>query len=141
MSYREKIAWVSLIAMALPYGFYFTMVSLNAPVGQDLPNLPMLRLFVITALTHAIILGVGYVYLRKKSPQDARAPLDERDIAIKHRAIKSAYYVLIAGMILVGCIMPFTESGWSIVNPALLMIVISLVVCDSLIVYNYRKQA
>jgi hypothetical protein len=49
--------------------------------------------------------------------------------------------VLIAGMILVGCIMPFSSTGWTIVNAAILWIVAAEVVHYSIVVASYRLQA
>jgi len=68
-------------------------------------------------------------------------PLDERDQAIKRRSVSSAYYVLIAGMILVGCVMPFNSRGWTIINAALFMIIAAEVVHYGVVVFSYRRQA
>ncbi len=76
-----------------------------------------------------------------KSPEEARTPPDERDRAITSRSITFAYYVLIAGMILVGCIMPFNSGGWRIINAALAMIVAAELVHYGVIVVSYRRQA
>jgi hypothetical protein len=87
-----------------------------------------------------LILGAGHLYLRRGAPEDARTPPDERDRAIMSRSISFAYYVLIAGMILVGCVMPFNFNGWSIVNAALAMIVAAEVVHYGVVVFSYRRQ-
>jgi hypothetical protein len=58
-----------------------------------------------------------------------------------HRSIRSAYYLLIVGMILVGCVMPFHSSGWAIINAALFMIVAAELVHYSVVVFSYRRQA
>ena len=88
-----------------------------------------------------LILGAGHLYLRRASPEEAHTPADERDRAITHRGITSGYYVLIAGMILVGCVMPFYSRGWEIVNAALLMIVAAEIVHYGVVVWSYRRQA
>lgn len=74
-------------------------------------------------------------------PREERPPLDERDRAIEHRSLSAAYYVLIAGMILVGCIMPISSTGWTIVNAAIFWIVAAEVVRYSVVVAIYRVQA
>ena len=140
MPYREKIAWLSLIAMAVTFGPYFTIVAAGPPPGEALPNLRQLGLFAVAAIVQMLILGVGHLYLRRRSPQEARTPPDERDRAIMRRSISSAYYVLIAGMILVGCVMPFSSSGWTIINAALVMIVAAEVVHYGVVVFSYRRQ-
>lgn len=49
--------------------------------------------------------------------------------------------VLLTGMILVGCIMPFTENGWKIVHAAVFMIVLAEAVNDASVVYHYRRHS
>jgi hypothetical protein len=137
--YREKTAWLSLIAMAVTFGPYFTIVAMRSLPGA-LPNLRQLELFAVAAIAQMLILGAGHLYLRRGSPQDARTPPDERDRAIMRRSISSTYYVLIGGMILVGCVMPFSSSGWSIINAALVMIVAAEVVHYGVVVLSYRRQ-
>ena len=140
MPYREKIAWLFLIAMSVTFGPYFSMVAL-APPGDELPNLRQLGLYAVASILQLIILGIGYLYLRRSSPEDARVPLDERDRAIQNRSVTIAYYILIFGMILVGGIMPFTVKGWAIVNPALFTIALAEFVRHCVVVVCYRKQA
>lgn len=140
MPYKEKIAWLSLIAMAVTFGPYFTAAALSPP-GDALPNFRQLGLYAAATIVQIIILGAGHLYLRLKSPEDARAPADERDRTITQRSTTSAYNLLIAGMILVGCIMPFLSTGWAIVNAAIFMIVVAEVVRHSLVVVSYRRQA
>jgi hypothetical protein len=94
----------------------------------------------VASIVRMLLLGVGYLYLRLGSPQEERPPLDERDRAIEHRAISAAYYVLMAGMILVGCVMPFNSSGWTTVNAALFMIVLAELIRYGMVVVSYRRQ-
>jgi len=54
---------------------------------------------------------------------------------------RAAYGVLIAGMILVRCVMPFNSSGWRIINAALAMIVLAEVVHYVTVVISYRRFA
>ncbi|HEY0702491.1 MAG TPA: hypothetical protein VGD60_06970 [Candidatus Acidoferrales bacterium] len=139
MSYREKTAWLSLIAIVVTLGPYFAIVG-SRP-AETLPNLRELGLFAVAMIVQMVIQIVGQLYLRHESPEDARTPPDERDRAIMGRSIRSAYYVLISGMILVGCVMPFNSSGWKIINAALLMIVTAEVVHYGVVVVSYRRQS
>jgi hypothetical protein len=134
MPYREKTAWLSLLAMVVTFGPYFTMTATRA--SEPLPNLRQLGLFAVTAIAQMLILGVGHLYLRRGSTKE-----DERDQAIMRRSVSSAYYVLIGGMILVGCVMPFNSSGWSIINAALFMIIAAELVHYGVVVFSYRRQA
>lgn len=141
MPYREKIAWLSLIAMAVAFGPYFTFVALAIAPDAALPNLRLLALFALAALVQVTILGVGHLVLRRREPTDSRLPPDERDQAIRHRSVTTAYYVLITGMILVGVIMPFHAAGWQIINAALFAIIVAELVSYSVAVVSYRRFA
>ncbi len=141
MPYREKTAWLSLVVMVVTFGPYFTATATRSLPSEPMPNLRQLGWLAVTATIQMLLLGVGHLYLRRGSMQEARMPLDERDQAITRRSVSSAYYVLIAGMILVGCVMPFKSSGWSIINVALFMIIAAEVVHYGVVVLSYRKQA
>ena len=141
MPYREKTAWLSLIAMLVTYGPYFTLVSMGVLPARPLPDFRQLALFGATTVVQLIILGTGHLILRLASSPEDRTPPDERDLAITHRSIVSAYNLLLGGMILVGVIMPFTTRGWEIVHAALFMIVSSEVLRYGVAVFSYRRQA
>jgi hypothetical protein len=64
---------------------------------------------------------------------------DERDDAIDARATRAAYFLLLAGAILTGMVMPFTDSGWKVANTALLFIVLSETLRVALTVRGYRR--
>ncbi|MEJ7807757.1 MAG: hypothetical protein WKG03_17790 [Telluria sp.] len=141
MPYREKTAWLALVAMALTFGPYFAIVASGVMPVQGLPDLRHLMLFGGVATLQVLILGIGHWYLRRGARQDAHVPPDERDNAIELRAFHAAYYVLLAGMILVGCVMPFQTSGWRIVHAAIFMIIASEMVSYAVVVFSYRRQA
>ena len=141
MSYREKTAWLTLFAMVVTFGPYFVYVAMDSRPPRALPDLHELSYYAGITIAELIILGIGHLVLRSKSPDEARTPLDERDEAIKHRSLSSAYYVLISGMILVGCIMPFTNKGWTLVHASIFMIVVAEIVRLSVTVISYRRQA
>lgn len=141
MSFREKSAWLSLLAMALSFGPYFALVASSAEQDNPLPNLPLLGWFAVTVLVQVIIMAGGAALLAMRSPQEARTPPDERDHAIARRALSAAYYVLMVGMCLVGCVMPFYAAGWRIINAALFMMVAAELVHYGVAVISYRRQA
>src|SRR6202035_5357461 len=111
MPYREKTAWLSLAAIVIAFTPYFAIAAASPP-RPGLPNVHQLGLFATVVIAQAIILVIGHIYLAIRGPQEARTPPDERDRAIASRSISAAYYLLIAGMIVVGCVMPFTSGGW-----------------------------
>ncbi len=140
MPFREKTAWLALLALSA-YIPYFGIVAAGPLESDAFPNFRLIALFAAVSVLRLAILGVGRLYLARQAPEDARVPPDERDRAIEHRSTTAAYYTLIGGMILVGCIMPFTAHGWKIVNAAIFMIVVSLVVSYGMVVASYRRQA
>jgi hypothetical protein len=140
MSYREKLAWLSLIAMALTFGPYFAVAGRASAMYRPMPNLHLLWLFAIAAGVQVVIQGFGRLW-HKEQLEGGLQPADERDRAIEYRSVRAAYGVLIAGMILVGCVMPFNASGWRIVNAALAMIVAAEVVHYATVVFSYRRYA
>ena len=140
MSYRERIAWLSLGAMVLAYGSYFTLVAKDPGPWEPWPRFHPLGLFALASIVRILILGGGHLYLRVDLPREERPPLDERDRTIEHRAINAAYYVLMAGTIIVGCFMPFSSGGWTIFNAAIFWIVAAEIVRYSVVVASYRAQ-
>jgi len=140
MSYRERIAWLSLSAMVLAYGSYFSLVARDPGPWEPWPHLHPLGLFALASIVRVLILGGGHLYLRFGFPLEERPPLDERDRTIEHRAINAAYYVLMAGTIVVGCFMPFNSGGWAIFNAAIFWIVAAEIVHYGVVVASYRGQ-
>jgi len=57
MPYREKTAWLSLIAMFVTFGPYFTLVATRSAPSPPMPNLRQLGLFAATAIAQMLILG------------------------------------------------------------------------------------
>lgn len=139
MPYREKVAWLTLVAFVVTYLPYFVLTSLDPPLSGVLPNLQQLIRLGVAAAAQMLILGLGHLVLRLRSRQDAREPADERDQTIDRRSTRTAYRLLIAGMIVVGVVMPFTKGGWEIVNAALFAIVIVEVVHHGIAVWSYRR--
>lgn len=136
--HREKAAWLSLLAIGLTLGPYLLWVAIDPP-SNDLPNLRVMGWFAGAVAVQVVILAVGHAWFRLRSPEDACSPADERDHAIHRRSISVAYYVLIVGMILVGCVMPFQWSGWKLINTAIFMIVLAELVHYGVAVWCYRR--
>jgi hypothetical protein len=141
MPYREKIAWLSLIAIAVTFIPYFTLMASGTLPLRPMPDFNRLGYYALTTFVQVILLGIGHLALRLTAPEDARMPPDERDNAIARQSISAAYYVLIVGAILVGCVMPFLSVGWAIVNAMIFMIVLAEVVHYGVAVVSYRRQA
>jgi hypothetical protein len=138
MPHREKVAWLSLAAMAVTFIPYFGFMAISPPAAK-LPDMRSLGLLAATLVAQSLILGAGHLWLRIRSPEESRLPADERDRAISRRSLGVAYYFLIAGFTLVGCVLPFTSGGWTIVNAAVGAIVTAEVVHYGVAVWSYRQ--
>ena len=55
--------------------------------------------------------------------------------------IFAMWVVMMVGMMLVGMVMPFTTSGWEIVNAGLLAIVLAEITQNGLAAWSYRRSA
>jgi len=95
--------------------------------------------FAVTVVVHVLVLGIGHAWLALASPEEARAEADERDRAVELRSMKIAYLVLITGVILVGVVMPFSSSGWKLINSAIGAIVIAEISHYGFVVWSYRR--
>ena len=138
MAYREKTAWLSLLGLAVAFGPYFLLVAVDPPTAA-LPDLDAMRRFGIAAAGFALVRGAGHLVLRFTAPADERGRPDERDHAIARRSLGIAYPLLIVGMIVVGCVMPFSASGWKLINTAVLVVVLAEVAHYGVAVWCYRR--
>ncbi|GAA5007847.1 hypothetical protein FNZ56_03825 [Pseudoluteimonas lycopersici] len=135
MSLIEKRAWLTLWTMCPGYLVYFA-IQIGWP---DWPSgfLAKFGLLAAVAGLHAIGYIAGELVFRFRNREEGLQQ-DERDDAIDARATRAAYMLLLAGTILAGAIMPFTDQGWKVANTALLFIVLSETLRAALTVRGYR---
>lgn len=126
--------------MTIIFGPYFAVIAISGSSLETRTDAVLLGWLAATTLVQVSILGGGHLFFRRKLPTEAKMPPDERDIEIERHSIRIAYYALITGMIIVGCIMPFSHGGWQIVNAALFMIIISQIIHHGATVLSYRRQ-
>src|SRR4051812_13178659 len=110
-AFREKIAWLSLAGMIIAYSVYFTLAARGIAHGAGTGEL--LGCLAGVLLVQMLVVIAGSIAIALQSGSEARAPADERDRAIARRGASAAYFVLMIGMILVGCVMPFRDKGWT----------------------------
>lgn len=95
MSFREKKAWLTLVAILL----VFTLFVLHVPrVFDAAPDPGAFHVLLLAILAFIVIEVVGLVILRLRYPEDARTPRDERERRIDQRAevIAGRCYVLLS---------------------------------------------
>jgi len=113
MSFREKSAWISLLAYLAIYGFYFANVALargEADGGHFMGLLSKsVVLFVLVTVVLTIILAIG-------APKDAQTPEDEREKLIKLKANSAAGYVLATGVVVAIGALYFDAKSFLVIN-------------------------
>lgn len=99
MSFQEKSAWVMSIALIGGGGVCLLAIfSAWSKSGQLLsPGLPLIVVFTVFLILVAII---GHIIAAVSAPDEANAPLDEREEQIMVRAGHYSAYVLGAGVVL-----------------------------------------
>jgi uncharacterized membrane protein len=137
MSSLESRAWLSLWGMCPPYLIYFA-VQLAEP-GWPGTVLGRFGFLAVVAGVHAAVYAAGLSVFRWRERGNGLLA-DERDRAIDARGTRTAYFVLLTGMVVVGMIMPFGQSGWDVVNAALLAVVLAETMRNVMIVIGYRRR-
>jgi len=94
MSFREKIAVLTLIANVLIYGMYFGNTVKAALAGEAVLNGGHM---ISTIVLLIVVMIVGTIIVSSTAPKDADAPADERDQLISMRSDQIAGYVVSAG--------------------------------------------
>lgn len=139
MSFREKSAWIALLAHGGVFGAYFAALwqAWDPAYGQRLSiGLLMAAMFsfviVVTALTIVAAL---------MNPKAANAPADERERLIELKAERAAAYTLSTGVLLsmTGLLLGF--NGFLIANALLASLVAAELVKAGWQIAAYRAGA
>ncbi len=135
---RERIAWVWLAALIVVFGSYFVSISVMRQSLADASFSTQIGLLAAALATLGLVVGIDRLIALVRNSGTEPDMIDERDKLIELRSSSVAYYVLIVGMILVGCVMPFSTGGWDIVHAALFAILVAELVHHGLVVLGYR---
>jgi hypothetical protein len=139
MSFREKRAWVTLLALIGVVALFY----LHIPPSQMLappPSIWVLHVLMLTIATFIAIELVTYIVMRIRSPREARTPKDEREQLIALKSTAVAFYVfavLSLGAIFVTLHAGANEVGLGFV--VLLSFVIAEIVNYAMRIYYYRR--
>lgn len=126
MSFRQKTALVSALALFAAYGWYFTRVASVRAAGP-VSGRAMLALVLPTILAVVLIQIIGAVLIAIFSGE-RQAPMDERERALSANAIRGAYAVLLVGGLTASASVFFGLSAVDIANVALLAVVAAEIV-------------
>lgn len=136
MSPLEKRAWLTLWSMCPVYLIYFAL-RIGWPDFMT-SLLERFGLLALIASLHALGYIAGLLVMKYRESGESLLE-DERDHAIDRYAARIGYFILLTGIIVVGMVMPFNNSGWTLVNTALFFIVLTETVRNVLIVRGYRQ--
>ena len=121
MSFREKSAWISLVLILAVFGPYFWFVG-RSLAGQTHVHggtqFALILLFIVLEI-------VVHIAVAARSPQDANAPMDERENLIDLKATRTAFYVLFGGALLSIFTLHFPVNVWTLSQFVLLSIVVA----------------
>lgn len=139
MSFREKRAWITLIALVGVLILFF----LHIPPSRMLDppqNMWVLHVLLLMITTYVTIELIAYVVIRIRSPRDARTPKDERERLIELRSRAIAWYVyVILSMVGVFLTLHMSANTIGIAFVVLLSYVIAEIVNQALRIYYYRR--
>jgi hypothetical protein len=136
MSFREKSAWVTLIAIVLVSALFF----LHAPDFFS-PRPDPFTLHALLACLGAFIAieVVAYVVLYLHNPRDAKTPRDEREQLIALKATRLAAYVYVAGSFVAMATVHVGANGPALAYFVVLAFVVAEVVNYAARIVYYRR--
>lgn len=95
MPFREKTAWITLIALLAPTAF-FAAIGLGVIHGH---GMSALHWFLHSVVAFVLLRVVLHLIAARMAPKDAKAPFDERERLIGLRAGRNAHIALILGVL------------------------------------------
>jgi hypothetical protein len=138
MSFREKSAWVTLVAILIVSAMYvFHVPALYVPHGGVLKSLG------VSVAAFVLIEVLAWLVLRLRNPTEARTPKDELEKLIDLKALRIAAYVFFLGSFLASFVtlhVMGASAGMMAVAQLLAFVVAEIVNYAARIVY-YRRIA
>ena len=139
MSFREKSDWLSFVSLCF-LGIYFGEI-VRVLLGGAHSGGPYYYFTLFWVLIGALVViqVVTHIVLAARSPADAKSPLDERERLIHLRAIRPAYFVLLAGTFLTIGTMHMGFNTWQFAHCILFVIWIAELTRYGMRLYFYRR--
>ena len=139
MSFREKRAWVTILALLVVFPPYY--VFMMSVYHRPDPDFRYLMHLVAIAITAFIVLECALLLVaRKLSPEDAGLPIDERDRLFAYKASRVAYISLIVLVVAVTFPMIHIHGGnWGFGMLYLGAIILAEILRAALLIKQYRR--
>ena len=124
MSFREKVAWVSLLAHVVVFGWYFSSFAQGwtARIVSSDHGLGQMGGAIVALVVLSIVLAIAVTI--STPTVDVRARFDEREKLIRLRAANITSAVVTAGVILA---MSALMLGWNTVLAANLLLAVLVI--------------
>ena len=136
MSFKEKIAWISVVTTILVWGTYFGFVI---GTGARWPGPVYIAGFTGAVVIQTILVVVASIVTAVMAPKEAGAASDERDKAIARRAYAFAYPVLLTLIVCVAASMHFGATPLDMTYGIMGAIVIAEIVHYAAQIAGYRR--
>ncbi len=120
MSFRYKSALLSLVSLALIYGWYFGRMIIGGSHGL----VGGYGGLVATIVMVSIVQIVGHILIAALSGDRAHK-LDERERAFDRRATSVGYYALIAGLFGILPLFQVGQNAAALANSVVLLVVVA----------------
>jgi uncharacterized membrane protein len=136
MSFKEKVAWISVVTTVLVWGGYFGFM---ATTGGHYPGHVYFFGFFAAMIVQAILATVASIVSAVLAPSEASAGSDERDKAIARRAYAIAYPVLLVLIVCVAASIHFGVRAVGMAYGIMGAIVIAEIVHYGAQIAGYRR--
>ena len=137
MSFREKSAWISMLSMLGVYGYYVWSVIKDGPHTGGFRFGGLLATIIALIVIQVVFTIAVAIY----SPQEAKAPRDERDKLIELRAMRVAYAGLATSVAMACFFGAFNPPILFNTNALLFILVTAEVMRTGCQIIQYRRGA
>ncbi len=137
MSFREKLAWVTLLSVLLSFGSYIVWVLADFAHGDARTN----GLVFLASVGAFVILQTGLSLAALwTTPRDGRSPRDERERLIQGRSHTIGFYVLVVLVLLLGVPLHLGHAAaHQLMFFALMGVVITVLVVSAAQIVMFRR--
>jgi uncharacterized membrane protein len=136
MSFREKMAWISVGSMLVIFGVYFWSVVQRGPHGGVQFGALLASVIALVIVQVALIVVVAIF-----APGEAQAPRDERDRLIALRATRMAYAGLATGVVCASFLSGFSPAFVYNANGLLFILLTAEILRGASEIVQYRLGA
>ena len=138
MSFREKSTWISfLLLLAISFPFFYQFVRIERGLTNSRASFHLFLLLVIVFVVGEIVL---HALIVMQSPRDARVPKDERERLIDLKAMRVAFFALLAGTLMVIVLVHFPVDRFAILQALLFAVVVAELAMLGARLFYYRRD-